>query len=714
MGILLALPIWIGPFFPTQDGPVYLYNAWVFHSLQDSTNVLMQASFSPNIVLYAFPNFCLMQLMLWLTPLIAEKCMYSLIAIGWLSSLILLCRACGVKHWLVLFLSALWVFNEFMMLGMVNFCLAQIFWLLATAVWVRYRSELLLLHAMPVILFSLLAIAALLLHPFVALPLVVMLLMTLVGQFIYLGLSQHSNNAITANNWALNTPISRWMPWLSHSVVSSVWLILWVCVLLTLVSIYQGSTQESMDIGLTSWEARWHFWFGAQPLGYFSESHMTLGLLSMWVFMLFGFARGMAECLILWRSHSTQSWMTRLNAVVSNPLALVSLTGLVLMVVGFSLPWSINNVGFMYKRCFWVAWVCLLPVVFQTFLKCYQSLNSRLYRIGFAIVIVSMPLAYPLSLTWQCTQFNHELTRILETTKALPPHRRIHVIAGDKYTSTRLGALSLVSPFYHIDSYVGLQQPDRVTSDTFGHGRYNLVWLNFPRIDDRTLDAILIFRQPYTRTAKLSSAFYPAQINTDDTQLFLKMPHHYRLQNTDAVVNALKNRQPILLGCSPQSVLTHADVFHVLHQFPQLQRAQRATLTSTTFERDSGWGWLASSLGVMDDNRQSLGVNAKRWHPPHAIKYPYTQWGRQPAHLMLPLAPGRYRIVWWMYTVRSIPIQLTLSANGETIAKHLLLKPNALNTLSYGVTVGDQGLLQTLSGESGSPWALSGMAILPQ
>lgn len=706
VSVLITLPIWVGPFFPTQDGPVYLYNAWVFHSLQDTTNVLMRASFTHNNALYAFPNWCLALLMTWLPPLLAEKWFYTGIAFGWITSFGILCRVCGVKHWLVPFLSALWVFNEMMMLGMMNFCLAQIFWMLATATWLHYRSKLLRLSPLPVTLFSFLSIVSLLIHPFMALPLGVLLFMALLERFVQLGINNNHSESVS-----IPTPLARWLPWLTHSGISIAWLTLWVCVLLMIVSLYQGSSHEVMDVMPSSWNERWHYWFGGHPLGYFAESHMTLGLLVMWVFMLVALVRAIQDGLLLWHTRESQPWRLRFNSMLINPLTLISATGIILIVIGFCMPWSINNVGFMYKRCFWLAWVLLLPVILQTLIRMYQAIPVKPLRVIFLLFLLSLPVTYITSLTGQCLQLEAELGRVLEITRTLPAHRHIDVITLDKYTSTRLGALNLVSPFYHVDSYVGMQRPDRVTADRFGHGRYNLVWLNTPHIDDRTLDAIVLFRQPYRDKVHLSSAFYEPLFTGFDTRLFLKKPNSYRTDSTARIIQALKNRQPVILGCSDQSILHPSDVMYLVRQFPPLRGALLASLTSDTFERDSGWGWLASSLGVMADNRMSSGVKAHRLHT--AVKYPYTQWGRDAAHIQLPLPSGRYRVVWWMYTSQPIPVRMTLRANGQAVARHLTFKPGALNTVSYRVSVGNDGLLQSIMGEGGSPWGMSGVAIWP-
>ena len=79
--ILHILPIWVFRYFPSQDGPAHVYNAYVLNSMPSTESVLLRDYYQVNLAL--FPNWIshlvLAGLMYIVPPLIAEKILLSLI-----------------------------------------------------------------------------------------------------------------------------------------------------------------------------------------------------------------------------------------------------------------------------------------------------------------------------------------------------------------------------------------------------------------------------------------------------------------------------------------------------------------------------------------------------------------------------------------------------------------------------------------------------------
>ncbi|MCA9808531.1 MAG: hypothetical protein KC476_11305, partial [Cyanobacteria bacterium HKST-UBA06] len=59
--VLLLLPIWCFDYFPSQDGPVHLYSAWLFKHLADPDWTVVQSVFTAS---YRIPTNWMAQFVL--------------------------------------------------------------------------------------------------------------------------------------------------------------------------------------------------------------------------------------------------------------------------------------------------------------------------------------------------------------------------------------------------------------------------------------------------------------------------------------------------------------------------------------------------------------------------------------------------------------------------------------------------------------------------
>lgn len=97
--LILLYLIWYPPYFPSQDGPSHLYNAWVMKELGNPEYPLINASYTIRIGL--IPNWSgyavMFLLMHFLPPLAAEKIWISLIVLGVPWGLTILSRTVSSK-----------------------------------------------------------------------------------------------------------------------------------------------------------------------------------------------------------------------------------------------------------------------------------------------------------------------------------------------------------------------------------------------------------------------------------------------------------------------------------------------------------------------------------------------------------------------------------------------------------------------------------------
>ena len=88
--ILHILPIWLFTYFPSQDGPAHIYNAYVLKSFHDfEEGKLMRQYYQLNLTLFPnwFTHAFLALCMYVVSPLFAEKILLSLIVTSFLFSI---------------------------------------------------------------------------------------------------------------------------------------------------------------------------------------------------------------------------------------------------------------------------------------------------------------------------------------------------------------------------------------------------------------------------------------------------------------------------------------------------------------------------------------------------------------------------------------------------------------------------------------------------
>ncbi len=140
--VVYLLPIWLFPYFPTQDGVSHVYNSQI---LTEYNNSEYQFRDYYEINWYPFPNwlshFSLAVLMLVFSPLVAEKIFLSLYVILFpLAIRYFLDAVQQGRHPLVI-LSFTFIYNYLFLMGFYNFAISVPLFFLALGYWWKYKDE---------------------------------------------------------------------------------------------------------------------------------------------------------------------------------------------------------------------------------------------------------------------------------------------------------------------------------------------------------------------------------------------------------------------------------------------------------------------------------------------------------------------------------------------------------------------------------------------
>lgn len=145
LGLLIVaylLPIWLFPYFPTQDGVSHVYNSQI---LTEYNNSDYQFGDYYEINWYPFPNwlshFSLAVLMSVFPSLIAEKIFLSLYVILFPLAIYYFLNAVQRGRYALVILSFTFVYNYLFLMGFYNFAVSVPLFFLALGYWWRHKDD---------------------------------------------------------------------------------------------------------------------------------------------------------------------------------------------------------------------------------------------------------------------------------------------------------------------------------------------------------------------------------------------------------------------------------------------------------------------------------------------------------------------------------------------------------------------------------------------
>ena len=136
------VPIWLFKYFPTQDGPSHLYNAFVFAHYFDRTNNITREYFILNI--HLFPNWTtyliMAPLLRVLPPLIVQQIVLSICVICIPAAVVYLQKSFKPAADATALLGVLLAFSYILFMGFFNFIIGAALFIFAIGFWWRRRN----------------------------------------------------------------------------------------------------------------------------------------------------------------------------------------------------------------------------------------------------------------------------------------------------------------------------------------------------------------------------------------------------------------------------------------------------------------------------------------------------------------------------------------------------------------------------------------------
>lgn len=140
--VIYLLPIWLFPYFPTQDGVSHVYNSQI---LAEYNNPEYQFSDYYEINWYPFPNwlshFSLAVLMFVFPSLIAEKIFLSLYVILFPLAISYFLNAVERGRHTLVVLSFTFIYNYLFLMGFYNFAVSVPLFFLALGYWWKHKEQ---------------------------------------------------------------------------------------------------------------------------------------------------------------------------------------------------------------------------------------------------------------------------------------------------------------------------------------------------------------------------------------------------------------------------------------------------------------------------------------------------------------------------------------------------------------------------------------------
>ena len=474
--ILHILPIWVFRYFPSQDGPAHVYNAYVLNSMPSTESVLLRDYYQVNLAL--FPNWIshlvLAGLMYIVPPLIAEKILLSLI-IGLLpiSFFYFLNYSTNrtnreINFNLYGFFGFLFSYHYLLHMGFYNFSLSVSLYFFTLGYFSRYYAEM-ALDRSGIPKLSLLLLLCLMTYfcHILSFTLVVLSLTLFSVVKFY---PRHDES------WA-----SKWRQ-IAAILIALTLLYLIVLNYLRTSGINQKNQQE--EIGQIwarlSNPDKWFYLLNTQVLVYFTDAHQ---LITRMMLVLLG----LLFIVTIYRRYIQKISGTSPEISDQRDLPYLMLSGL-LTLVYFVMPWSIGSGAWINDRISLFILPVLLPFLSQDFSKHIRySLLILIIGLSIGHLAISCRYYYPLNKSIQEFTSGVELIEDNKIFLGLSSDFSPAVTNNAPFTHNEY-----VEPFVHVINYYGLN--NKCISLSNYEAKYDYFPLNWKRKHTGIIDYIVTWK----------------------------------------------------------------------------------------------------------------------------------------------------------------------------------------------------------------------------
>ena len=449
--ILHILPIWLFTYFPSQDGPAHIYNAYVLKSFHDfEEGKLMRQYYQLNLTLFPnwFTHAFLALCMYVVSPLFAEKILLSLIVTSLPLSLFYFLNAVQKGKDMYGFLGFLFSYHYLLHMGFYSFSMSVSLFFWTLGYFMKHKSE---MSFRKIGILNMLCIATYFCHILSYGLLILSLIL------IYI-ISFHKKPLRVIEFFFYMLPLLFIM---ANYLLSN------------------GSTESDPNFSLIQiWERitshdRWSYLLDTKSLVYFTDSHLIITRLML--FML-----GTLLTYTLYIRIRQMEILSQVNLFL--PVFII------FTAIYFIMPSSMMSGGWINDRINLFMFPVLLPFLNQDFHRYIRrTLIALMVMFALAHLAISCYYYYPL---------NNMMQEFTSATKLVQKNKSVLGLFGDRSPNVdnvpTITHEEFVEPFTQITSYYCLENGcvDLVNYEA----KYNYFPVNWKEKRPKKIDYVVTWR----------------------------------------------------------------------------------------------------------------------------------------------------------------------------------------------------------------------------
>lgn len=653
--IIHLLPIWIFKYFPTQDGPSHIYNAYVLKDYNKHENYKIREVFKLNLTI--FPNWAshaIMALLMYVfPPMICEKILVSLCIALLPLSLFYFLNAVDRDKMLFSLLGFIYAYNYLLLMGFYNFALSMPMFFFTLGYWWKHKDN---MKTQNIALLYILLLGTYLCHYQSYFQLILSLSFFAVFSYLYSGFVEiWGHNENLHNDSKIKLFIVKLKPLL-------IFFGYMLPAYFIMLSYYLSST---FGYAKNYWDMKSlkdYFW-GNKSLVYFRDDHILIMRIMMG-FLALAFLMTLYDRIVtvyrLRRKARTESPDSdvpkqRLWTRIINGKEQFLIMAGILTVIFFKSPWGLGSGGgWINDRAHIYIFLVILPFFSVNFHRYIRSVMA-----GVMIILSLWHLGYSIEDQYY---LNKEIADLASGVGMLEENTALTALSSNWNASDYLGTVKYVSPFLHAPNYYCLE--NRVAYTLNYEANLNYFPINFKGGHYVPEDYVLTWWLTDENQIEVLKKDYELIHSGKHSKL-------YRLKRVGLDKSLWEGREAINFDMQTHGGQTTLDHF--------------AIYTDTIYA-DGRYGWVINSI-----RGEYLG-NAE-------IPEPYRDciWGEEDAVFKVALPNGRYKVTCYLCSAGLASKGISIIANGDRVIVNLKIPAGEESIkASYTTNVMNEQLVQVI------------------
>ena len=607
--LLHIIPLWIFNYFPSQDGPSHVYNAFILKEYHKHENYKLRDVFKLNITI--FPNWLshlALALLLYVFPPIVSEKIFLTVTVGLLPvSFFYFLSAVRKRELLFGWLGFLFSYNYLLFMGFYSFILSISFFFFSFGYWWKHKDSF-RVNQIGVLYFLLVA--------------------TYLSHIFSYGLILLSISVVALCLWVSAAVVETWRERHVEGMINMVFsfavklkpLIRFVGYMLPAYFIFVEYLlrylQDYRSFFLDKSFIPDYFW-GVKSLVYFTDWHVNIhrGLLCV---------LGAAIVISLIYRLRRKQWLQQTDVFL--------VITLLCTVMFIRAPWG----NWLIDRSHFYILPMLTPWLIPYL--------GKVFRLVFTIALVVICLAHLGRSTYDIAHLNREIDELTSGIGFMEPHTTYSIRSPDWYKSDSLGSVKYVTPFLHAVSFYGLANKDIVHLANY-EADHAYFPINFKEKYNGSVDYVVSWAYPEEERFADLTPNYDLIHKTKNLKLF-------RIKQANEPNQTVWGRTP--------------DGRLIIHFDMQPEDGETAAgyhpIGKNTSYVSGKFGWVTRS--PHNDFHGEMDLSA--------LDRDFV-WDTDDAAFKLDLASGTYRVTNYFCSAEDAVHQVNLLANGKQVIKGLVV-----------------------------------------